>query len=227
MQSKTNQISEIIFITHPAWPIGIISMSKEDKFFRRTPAQILTHFREQILPLIQSKVHGTIVVLIKSPPSLEITFKKKLSKAELKKNISIIRRNSWHSLKRQRKIKGTEKIIAMELQQLVGERLIVAEGNIFGHSEEGIRTEVLKKLKEKRFKLGPKIKITCTGSWKDYCSKNYPEKFATYVEQSLRRKIDLILEQKAIIAMEKRAGNFGPPQPRGLGAKARRIRRHV
>ena len=226
MSQKEVQVTKIIFLTHPSWPIIVSSISKTDKFYRRTPTQIMNYFEKEVLPRILAAGKGTIVVFVKNIPDLGSLFRMEARKmqregegtltrehrqflnSQLREMTAHRRRENKESATRERKARGVEKIIEKRLRSIVGNRLMIATGAEFGYTELGIAKEVNKWAWLNKIRLAPKVNILGMGAWASQCAHNYPRNYANMLRGISNSSVGFKLIKKATIPIKQRGGNF-------------------
>ncbi len=226
MPQKINStpISEIVFITHPAWPATVKSMAATDKFYRRTPAQIKDHFENELVPRIRKFGKGTLIVLIKNPPDEGAAHKMQMDKIlneaakgaprqtapreGLKRIISRVRRRHKESYSRERKAKGVEKYIEARVREINPGRFFVTNGRTFGYTKESIAIEIQKWIYANKIPLAPQVAVRGMGAWREQCATKYPLTLAKLLSLAAKRNAKFELIKEATIPAVQRKGNF-------------------
>ncbi len=223
MQQNTAPISEIVFITHPAWPATVKSIAHTDKFYRRTPAQIKDHFENEIAPRIRKFGKGTLIVLVKNPPDAgeaqNIITRKAMNQeakkgapvkmtAGVKRMVSTVRRMHKESASRERKAQGVEKYIEARIKEIHTGRFFATSGKNLGYTKESIAMEVQKWIYRNKIQIAPSVAVRGMGAWREQCATRYPQTMTNLLKSGSKRNAKFELIKEATIPATQRKGNF-------------------
>ena len=215
-----NEVEKVIFITHPAWPVQMLSENQlQGKEARWTSKMVRDFFHAEIVPQIAPSIGSAVVVLVKSPPVLHTEKPTKDTPAAARHYLKPMNRGlrmlAGHSISRERKVAGTEKYIRSELEKMFGfGRTIVVEGEgRFNAMPEKIAADVRAEIARRNIRLAKPSKVTVEayGAFNDIgdleqCRTAYPKAFAG-------RHMRLHIPERGGIPNAHRIGNFGPSQP--------------
>jgi hypothetical protein len=168
------EVKKIYWITHPAYSLhGILKAAS-------TPKQIGLLIRENIMPnavkAAREKEQGSIVTLVKTPPYELLV--ENLRKAIMRDE------TGWEEADRlarslirpevHAQIEKIEGALEAELSKLLKGRAIIIDGCAI---KEAAAYKLGEALREKRFILAPRVVQKGLGSFREWCSTEYPKEF--------------------------------------------------